>query len=139
MTGRARLVPPGRSDPTADSGVRAPEEAASRQVTATREAMARLWADPERRARISAQMKARWADPAYRERARGFHRHERTYRWQHVASGRIVSRTQLEMREEHGLRPTSLDGLVAGRIQTSRGWRLAPRSLLGEGPQWIFP
>ena len=43
------------------------------------------------------------------------------------------------MREEHGLRPDSLDGLVAGRIQTSRGWRLAPRSLLGEGPRWIFP
>lgn len=101
--------------------------------------MARLWADPEHRARISAQMKARWADPAYRERARGFHRDERTYRWQHVASGRIVSRTKLEMREEYGLRPTSLDGLVAGRIQTSQGWRLAPRSLLGEGPRWIFP
>lgn len=84
-------------------------------------------------------MKARWADPAYRERARGFHRDERTYRWQHVESGRIVSRTKLEMREEHGLRPDSLDGLVAGRIQTSRGWRLAPRSLLGESPRWIFP
>lgn len=49
------------------------------------------------------------------------------------------SRTKLEMREEHGLRPDSLDGLVAGCIQTSRGWRLAPRSLLGEGPRWIFP
>lgn len=33
------------------------------------------------------------------------------------------------MQEEHGLRPDSLDSLVAGRIQTSRGWRLAPRSL----------
>ncbi len=84
-------------------------------------------------------MKARWADAAYRERARGFHRYERTYRWQHVASWRIVSRTKLEMREEHGLRPTSLDGLVAGRIQTSHGWRLAPRWLLGEGPQRAFP
>lgn len=101
--------------------------------------MARLWADPEYCARISAQMKARWADPAYRERARGFHRDERTYRWQHIESGRIVFRTKLEMREEHGLRPTSLDGLVAGRIQTSQGWRLAPRSLLGGGPRWIFP
>ena len=57
-------------------------------------------------------MKARWADPAYRERARGFHRDERTYRWQHI---------------------------VSGRIQTSQGWRLAPRSLLGEGPRWTFP
>ena len=101
--------------------------------------MARLWADPNYRARISAQMKARWADPAYRERARGFHRDERTYRWQHVASGRIVSRTKAEMRAEQGLRPDSLDGLVAGRIQTSRGWRLAPRSLLGEAPKGAFP
>lgn len=139
-------MPSGHPDLTADSGarqgdsgVRAPEEAASRQAIATREAMARLWADPDHRARISARMRARWADPAYRERARGFHRDERTYRWQHVASGRIVSRTKAEMREEHGLRPDSLDGLVAGRIQTSRGWRLAPRSLLGEGARWIFP
>ena len=132
MTYRARLVPPGRSDPTADSGVRAPEEAASRQVTATREAMARLWADPERRARISAQMKARWAGLAYRERARGFRRDERTDHWLHLESGRIVSRAKLEMREEHGLRADFLDGLVAGRIQTSRGWRRAPRSLLGK-------
>lgn len=144
---RARLVPPGHPDQPATpgavgnngDGVTAPGEAASRQATATRKAMARLWADPEHRARISAQMKARWADPAYRERARGFHRDERTYRWQHVASGRIVSRTKLEMREEYGLRPDSLDGLVAGRIQTSRGWRLAPRSVLGEGSRWIFP
>ncbi len=101
--------------------------------------MVRLWADPDYRARISAQMKARWADPAYRERARSFHRDERTYRWQHVASGRIVSRTKAEMRAEQGLRPNSLDSLVAGRIQTSGGWRLAPRSLLGAEPQWIFP
>ena len=100
--------------------------------------MARLWADPEYRARVSAQMKARWADPAYRERARGFHRDERTYRWQHVESGRIVSRTKAEMREEHGLRPDSLDG--RGRAYPElRGWRLAPRSLLGKAPRWIFP
>jgi len=101
--------------------------------------MARLWADPDYRARISVQMKAKWSDPAYRERARGFHRDERTYRWQQVASGRIVSRTKAEMREGHGLRSDSLDSLVAGRIQTSRGWRLAPRSLLGESPRWAFP
>ena len=146
MTCRARLVLPGHPDLTADSGacegdsgVRAPEEAASRQATATREAMARLWGDPDYRARISAQMKARWEDPAYRERAAGNNRDKRAYRWQHVESGRIVSRTKAEMREEHGLRADSLDSLVAGRIQTSRGWRLAPRSMLGEGPRWIFP
>ncbi len=84
-------------------------------------------------------MKARWADPTYRECAGRFHRDERTYRWQHIESGLIVSRTKLEMRQEHGLLPTSLDGLVAVRIQTSQGWRLAPRSLLGESPRWIFP
>ena len=43
------------------------------------------------------------------------------------------------MREEHGLRPDSLDSLVAGRIQTSRGWQLAPRSLLRRSPRWAFP
>jgi hypothetical protein len=43
------------------------------------------------------------------------------------------------MREEHGLLPALLDSLVAGCIQTSWGWRLAPRSLLGESPRWIFP
>lgn len=84
-------------------------------------------------------MKAKWADPAYRERARGFHRDERTYRWQHIVSGRIVSRTKAEMCQQYGLKSDSLDSLVAGRIQTSRGWRLAPRSLLGEGPRWLFP
>lgn len=84
-------------------------------------------------------MNARWANPDYRERARGFHRDERTYRWQHVESRRTVSRTEAEMREGHGLWSDSLDGLMAGRIQISRGRRLAPRSLLGESPRWIFP
>lgn len=101
--------------------------------------MARLWADPDYRARMSAQMKARWADPDCRERARSFNRDGRAYRWQHVASGRIVSRAKHEMRDEYGLKPESLDSLVAGRIQTSQGWRLAPRSLLGKNPTWIFP
>ncbi|WP_341809506.1 hypothetical protein WMO32_05545 [Xanthomonas oryzae pv. oryzicola] len=101
--------------------------------------MRALWDDPAFRERISAQMKARWAAPAYSEHARSFHRDDRTYRWQHIESGLIFSRTKLEMRQEHGLLPTSLDGLAAGRIQTSRGWRMAPRSLLGESPRWIFP
>lgn len=114
-------------------------DAVPRQVSASREAIARLWADPDYRAKIAALMKARWQNLAYRERARGFHRDERTYRWQHIESGRIASRTKLEMREEFGLKPDALDSLVAGRIQTSRGWRLAPRSLLGKGPMWAFP
>lgn len=52
--------------------------------------------------------------------------------WQHIESGRIVSRTKAEIREEHGMRRDSLDSLVAWRLQISRGWRLVPRSLLGE-------
>ncbi len=84
-------------------------------------------------------MKAGWTAAAYRERTRGFHHDERTYRWQHIKSGRIVSGTKLEMREEHCLRPDSPDGLAAGRIRASQGWRLSPRSLLGEGARRIFP
>ncbi|KTF37966.1 hypothetical protein [Xanthomonas vesicatoria] len=49
-----------------------------------------------------------------------------------------LSRTKLEMREEHGLRANSLDGLLAGRIETSRSWRLALRSLLGKGLRCFF-
>lgn len=56
-----RPLPPGtltnqRPDAHGNDGEGAttPEEAATRQSTITREAMARLWADPERRARISA-------------------------------------------------------------------------------------
>lgn len=74
----------------------------------------------------------RWrTPPAYRERAWGFHRDERTYRLQHIASGRIVLQTKLEMREKYGLRPPSLDSLVAGRIQTSTG--LAARAAAPAG------
>lgn len=53
--------------------------------------------------------------------------------------GLMCAGHKLEMREEHGSRPDSLNGLVAGRIQTSRGWPLAPRSLLSESPRRIFP
>lgn len=100
--------------------------------------MRALWDDPAFRERISAQMKARWADPAYSEHARSFHRDDRTYRWQHIES---ADRLPDQARNAPGTRPaaTSLDGLAAGRIQTSRGWRMAPRSLLGESPRWIFP
>ena len=121
------------------NGVNAPGEAVSHQVAASLKTMARLWADPTYRARISAQMKARWADPAYRERASGNNRDERIYRWQHVSSWRIVSGTKLEMRQQYGLKADALDSLVTGRIHMSRGWRLAPRSLLGKDPTWAFP
>lgn len=70
----------------------------------------------------------------YRERAGDFNRDTRTYRWQHIASGQIVSRTKREMREEFGLRADSLDAIVAGRTATSLGWRLAPAVSLGRGP-----
>lgn len=126
-----------------DSGVRAPGSVVPKFSAVHREAMARLWADPEFRARNialnRARQKALWADPAYRERARGFNRDDHAYRWQHIASGRVVVRTKAEMREEYGLTAGALDDLAAGRSKTSRGWRLAPRSLLGEAPRWIFP
>lgn len=51
----------------------------------------------------------------------------------------LLSRAKLEMREDHGLRHTALDRFVAGRLQASWGWRLVPRSLLGERLRWIFP
>ena len=86
-----------------------------------------------------ARQKALWADPAYRERARGFHRDDRAYRWQNIASGRVVVRTKVEMRGEYGLTAGALDDIAAGHSKTSRGWRLAPQSMLGEAPRWIFP
>lgn len=97
------------------------------------------WTDPDYPARISAQMKALWADPAYRARAGDFNRDTRTYRWQRIESRRIVSRTKREMREEFGLEDESLDSLVAGRIKASQGWKLAPRPLLSEAPRWALP
>lgn len=100
--------------------------------------MARLWVDPERRAYICADEGQVDAPPtgsspgastATNAPAAG----------SPLVSGRFVSRTKLGMCEESGLRPDLLDGLVAGRIQTSQGWRLTPRSLLGESPRRIFP
>jgi hypothetical protein len=41
------------------------------------------------------------------------------------------------MRQQYGLKPDALSSLLC-HSQTSRGWRLAPRSLLGEGLRWIF-
>ncbi|WP_146910182.1 hypothetical protein [Arenimonas daejeonensis] len=73
-------------------------------------------------------MKARWQDTAYRENAGSFRRDERTYYWQRVSSGQIVSRTKLEMRQQFGLKSPALDDLVAGRIQTSRGGESRPAS-----------
>ncbi len=83
-------------------------------------------------------MKAKLADLAYRNRTRGLRLDYRPGRWQHIESRRIVARTKLKLLEEHDLRPYSLDILVAGRIQTSRDWWLALRSLLAEGPDGCF-
>lgn len=84
---------------------------------------------------LSAQIKVRWAPPS--PRLSGAHPGLPPRRAQlplpHVASRQIVSRIGLEIREENGLLPDSLDGLVAGRIRTFLGCRLAPWSLLGEG------
>lgn len=97
------------------------------------------WADPAFQARISAAMAARWQDPAYRERASGNHRDDTRYRWRHLASGRIVTRTKVEMREEFGLKADALNALAAGRNKTSRGWALEPKPRMPPGPRWIFP
>lgn len=75
--------------------------------------MARLWADPEHCARISGQIKAKWADPTYRGHAGAS---TATNHWQHLESGRIDFRTKLEMLEmleKRGFRLTSLDGHVS--------------------------
>ena len=138
------MSPSDSTDPTAESDAGndegpAPVMALTRQAAASSVFLRCRWADPAFRAKIAAGMAARWQDPAYRERARGNHRDERAYRWQHVPSGRIVTMTKRDLQEEFGLKPHALDSLVAGRIQTSRGWRLAPRSLLGESPRWLFP
>lgn len=67
-------------------------------------------------------MKTKWAGPACQERPWGFFCDEPTYRWQHVASGRIVSRTKEKMHEEQGVWLDLLNGLVSGRIRTSGRW-----------------
>jgi hypothetical protein len=124
--------------PDANRGLDLADEAGSRQAEASRQALRAKWADPAFRAQISALMKARWQDPAYREYAGSFRRDGRAYYWQHIDSGRIVFRTKLEMRQQLGLKAPALDDLVAGRIQTSRGWRIAPCALLSDGPRWKF-
>ncbi len=125
--------------PDVNKGPDLADAPASRQAEASRQAIRAKWADPAFRERISAQMKARWQDPAYREYAGSFRRDERAYYWQRVSSGQIVSRTKLEMRQQFGLNPHALDDLVAGRIQTSGGWRIAPCVVLSGGTRWIFP
>lgn len=125
--------PPGLPDPE-DA-----EAAPSRQQATSSKHMRALWADPAYRAKISAAMAAKWQDPVYRERAAGNNRDNRSYRWRHLASGQIVTRTKLEMREEYGLKADALDSLVAGRSRTSQGWALEPKPRMPDGPRWIFP
>lgn len=144
---RADLVPPEGPERPATSGASveggegtdAPGEANSRQRKGASQALARRWADPAFRARMSERMKARWADPAYRAYAGSFNRDCRVYRWVHAPTGLTVLRTRAEMREEHGLKRDALDALVAGSTKSSQGWRLAPLPLLGRSPIGIFP
>ena len=111
----------------------------TRQAEATRAAVARLWADPSYRARMSARFKAKWSDPEYRERASGNNRDDTVYGWRQVATGLTVRRTKSEMREEFGLKADGLASVVAGRSQTTGGWVLAPKPRMPDGPKWIFP
>lgn len=86
-----------------------PVEARSRKSAALSATLRRRWADPAYRAKIAAAMAEKWQDPAYRERASGNHRDDKVYGWRHVASGVEVRRTKQEMREEYGLKPDGLD------------------------------
>ena len=101
--------------------------------------MERNWADPEWRAKTLAALKAKARDPEHRARERLRSADPRTYRWQEVATGRIVKRTRLEMQDEFGLRSSAIAAMLAGTKKTVRGWRVLPLSLLGEAPRWIFP
>jgi hypothetical protein len=80
-----------------------------------------------------------WQDPAYRERASGNRRDDAKYRWRHLPSGRVVTRTKREMREEFGLKADALSALAAGRNNTSQGWALEMKPRMPVGPRWIFP
>lgn len=53
--------------------------------------------------------------------------------------GILRTRTKREMRQKFGLKADALNSLVTDENKISRGWRRAPRSLLGESPTWIFP
>lgn len=88
---------------------------------------------------MAALSKARWSDPEYRDRARGFRRDDKVYHWRNVQTGETVRRTRLEMREEYGLKADGLDAVVAVRSQTTRGWGLVPKPRMPAGPKWIFP
>lgn len=61
--------------------------------------MARLWTDPEYRARMSAQMKARWLTLPIGSAPAAPTSTNAPYRWQHVRSRRIAFQAKLEMRE----------------------------------------
>jgi hypothetical protein len=43
------------------------------------------------------------------------------YRRQHIASGRIDTRTKFEMHDEFGLKLNALNSIAAGRTQNARG------------------
>lgn len=134
------LGPAGARDDDLQAEPRTPAQVPRRrQSEASRAALARCWADPEYRARVSASFKAKWSDPEYRERASGNNRDDTVYGWRQVATGLTVRRTKSEMREEFGLKADGLASLVAGRSQTTGGWVLAPKPRMPEGPKWIFP
>lgn len=111
----------------------------TRQAEATSAAVARLWADPTYRERMSARFKAKWSDPEYRERASGNNRDDTVYGWRQVATGLTVRHTKSEMQEEFGLKADGLASVVAGRIMSTGGWELIPKDRMLVGQKWIFP
>ncbi|WIX07543.1 hypothetical protein [Xanthomonas oryzae] len=92
--------------------------------------------DPGYLARMFAQMKA-MGGPDLPGARRGS---ERIYRWQHVESGRIVAPgPSSKCAKNTACGRICWMASLAGRMGTSRSWRLALRSLLGEGLWWFFP
>lgn len=133
------LGPAGARDDDLQAEPRTPARVLSLQRESSRGHIARVWATPGFRERISAEFKARWADPDYRAKASGNNRDDTVYGWRQRATGLTVRRTKAEMQEEFGLKPEGLSDVVAGRINSTLGWELLPKARMPEGPKWIFP
>lgn len=134
------LGPAGARDDDLQAEPRAPAQVPRKpRSEASRAALARCWADPEHRARVSARFKAKWSDPEYREKASGNNRDNSVYGWRQRSTGLTVRRTKAEMREEFGLTAEGLDSVVAGRSKSTGGWEAIPKPRMPDGPKWIFP
>lgn len=140
--------PPDSLDPATEAGARedmqararAPAEVLSEKLYRIGRAnAARVWTAPGFRARVSAEFKARWADPEYRAKASANNRDDTVYGWRQRSTGLTVRRTKAELAEEFGLRPEGLSDVAAGWTMSTGGWELIPKPRMPVGPRWIFP